>query len=671
MAGIKDQENIDELRKRLYARSHASDKIERHELTRPPVEVSRGWGTSVAASPETSNLDTTLSATAPAIPDAVLNAQAATQNSTPMTANPTEFLPPLQKKKKPRYRLFILIISLFLFIIAAGVSSFYLFMGANQISAKNISITMDVPPSLAGGEVLPIQISITNQNSVAISSAVLIINYPPGTRSAEEGGRELYEERLPIEIIEAGQAINIPIKAVLYGEANAVMEIKASVEYRVEGSNGTFFKEAEPQQVTISSSPLVVRILGESTVSSGQEVEYIVEVQSNASGLQKNILVSGGLPSTFNFLKSNPEAVYGNNSWLIPELEPGTKKEIRIVGSVQGAADEQSEIRMQVGNPQINNQFMMGSVLSQASFMYTIEKPFTNVSIDINGDTDGDVSVADNTQAMVGVSITNTLDVDVYDMRVVISLDGNLIHDDLVSVKNANDYYSVTRELTYSPQTLSTLARVRAADTRNFYFSVSPDEKQLAAAFGVTVAVYGKRSTDQSAPEVLIGTSKAAVKYSSSPTLGSQVGYNDGVFKDTGPIPPVSGEKTTYTVTMRATASSNDLAGTVVTATIPSQVTWLSEVDGDGKIEFNPTAKQLRWEAGDIPHGQSKTVSFQVAFVPTRSQAGRSAVIVGSQELRATDRFTSTTLRVTQKELINELSTEFGFVSGNGEVQAD
>ncbi len=64
-----------------------------------------------------------------------------------------------------------------------------------------------------------------------------------------------------------------------------------------------------------------------------------------------------------------------------------------------------------------------------------------------------------------------------------------------------------------------------------------------------------------------------------------------------------------------------------------------------------------------------KTLSFQVSLLPSVTQVGRTAVVIGSQELRATDRFTGVSLRARGENLVNELSTELGFVKDNGIVQ--
>ena len=40
---LYDQEKLDEMRRKLYARSGAKDSIQRHGLTDTPVDVSRDW----------------------------------------------------------------------------------------------------------------------------------------------------------------------------------------------------------------------------------------------------------------------------------------------------------------------------------------------------------------------------------------------------------------------------------------------------------------------------------------------------------------------------------------------------------------------------------------------------------------------------------------------------
>lgn len=658
MAGIKDQENIDELRKRLYERGSSSELSARHQLTpRPAVEVSRGWDMPSSNPVEPSPVVNPTSVLAPDIVPA--------QDYVLVKDEKEEE----KIKPKRRYRKFVLIVSSIFFLITATLSSLYLFFGANQISATNVSVSLSTEFSIAAGETLPVQISITNQNTVAIESATLIINYPPGTRSNEENGKDLYEERISLDTITPGQAKNVPLKVVLYGEENDSKEIKASIEYRIAGSNGTFFKEAVPQSVIISSSPLVLRVTGVDEISSGQELEVRLQLKSNSTSVQRNILVSASYPNSFSFTKSEPEAAYSDNSWFIKELKPEETFDITMHGKITGLSGEASEIQLKAGNPQLENQFMMGSVLAQTKFSYKIENPFTSVVVGINGDTDGEAILAPDAKAEVIVNVTNTLPESLYDLRVVLKPRGNLIREGLLEIDERN-YNSSNNNIEFNASEDESLGEIKSNETKKFSFKVKPDDKQTTPSFNVIAEIYARKANEPDGTESLMGSASAEAKYSSVANLGSQLGYSDGPFTDSGPIPPIVDTVTTYTVTMVAGAGVNDMAGAVVTTSLPQYMTWLAKTEGPGQIEYNPVSKQIRWNVGEVSAGQNKTIKFQVSLLPTSTQVGKTALVIGPQELRANDSFTGVSLRANNPALGSELSTELGFVKNNGEIQS-
>lgn len=668
MAGIKDQDNIEELKQRLYDRGVSGVEVERHRLTREPVEVSRGWGevsTTHLNSAETASVEPLVSVRPEEVSDVPMSPpELVVEPLTEANIATTSASAP-----RRRYRRIVVLATLIFFIITVSVSSVYLFFGANQISAKNINVVLNTPVAVAGGEAMTLQVGITNQNSVPVRSAILVVNYPSGTRAADETGRELYEERLPVDDLAPGEVRNISLRAVLYGEENEEKEISASFQYRVEGSNGLFEKDAEPQKITISSSPLLVRVSGVEKVSSGQELELRLLVQSNATTPQRNLLVTLSYPNSFSFLRAEPEPAYGKNSWLIDELPARGTTEIVLRGVVEGLESESAAIQVQVGNPQLSNQFLMGSILAQTRFDYAIEKPFTGVTIAVNGDTDGVAVLSPGTTADVVVTVENTLDQPIYDLRVDLKPTGNLIRDDLLVVREG--FYDASEQtIRFDASGNSRLAEVGPGETRSFSFEVKPDDRQQTASFAVSVSLYARRVDEQNAAESLIGSDLAEVKYSSTPEIGSQLEHGTGPFTDTGAIPPVAGRTTQYTATLVATAGVNDLTGVVVTAKLPQYVSWLDEYEGEGTVEFNTINKEIRWSAGDINAGRSEELTFQVGLLPSVTQVGRTAVVIGMQELRATDRFTGVALRATRSELSNELSTELGFTSGNGIIQA-
>jgi hypothetical protein len=652
MSGIKDQENIEALRKRLYDRDFSATESTRHQLPKTEVDVSRGWATSAER-------------IVPATPPVAV---------TPPPNRPPELDMKIEEVEQPprkkSYRLIILLASVVCFIVVAIISSLYLFFGNNQISARNISINIEAPFSIAAGEQVPMQVSVSNQNSVPILSATLIINYPVGTKSNDAEARDLYEQRIPVDSIAAGEAINIPLNALLFGEENEDKEVRATVEYRVNGSNGTFFKEAEPVKIKINSSPLVVRVNAVERASSGQEIEVTLTVQSNTSVVQRNILITANYPNSFGFLRSEPAPSYGQNTWLISEIAAEGSQVIKLRGRISGVANEESELQFMAGTPRSDNQFVMSSTMTQAKTTYTIERPFIDVLVGVNGDNDGSAIVGAGKEANVVVRVTNTLDETIYDMRVEVSPKGNLIRDNLLSIQEGF-YDSTNKTIRYEVAGRGDLAEVRPGESREFMFLVRPDINQQTAAFDVSTNVYARRVREAGAAEEIVGTAVAQAKYESQLALRAQAGRNDGTFADSGPIPPVANQETTYTLTFEVEAGANDLTAAVMTTSLPQHVTWLDKYGGEGTVEYNPVAKQIRWNIGAMTAKTSRQLQIQVSLLPSVTQVGTNPTLVGSQEIRATDRFTETTVRVNNTALTNVLSEEAGFPRDNGRVRAD
>src|SRR3989344_4689689 len=71
------------------------------------------------------------------------------------------------------------------FLIAAGVTAFVFLAGSNSVSVDKVSVDIQGPTTVAGGDVVPLSITLTNRNTVAIENATLDIDFPHGTRDAK------------------------------------------------------------------------------------------------------------------------------------------------------------------------------------------------------------------------------------------------------------------------------------------------------------------------------------------------------------------------------------------------------------------------------------------------------------------------------------------------------
>ena len=111
------------------------------------------------------------------------------------------------------------------FLISAGFAG-YMFLGGGQtISGDNVNITVVGPVSVGGGEELPLTIVIDNKNPAAMEAVDLVVEFPAGTRQADDVGKEFLRQRETIGAIATGESVRREIRAVLFGQEKETKEI--------------------------------------------------------------------------------------------------------------------------------------------------------------------------------------------------------------------------------------------------------------------------------------------------------------------------------------------------------------------------------------------------------------------------------------------------------------
>lgn len=669
MANFKDEEKINELRERLYSRGQSSsDSPNKAGDSLPPPEkptVATSWKTSAkkmggavsAAAGAIAKNNPLKQSTSPASPEDALSEEANDNNMS-------------NKKTSRAYRKIIILSGLGFFAVAVVFSSLFFLFGSKSISGENIAIDISGPFTLGGGEAIPLQIGITNQNSVAIESATLIVSYPPNTQSATEAGKSLTVERLPLDIVNPGETLNIPLRAVIFGEENDERIISAEIEYRVQGSNSIFAKEAEPLRFKISSSPVVLSVDSLKKISSGQEMEIVIKVSSNSATDLKDILVKADYPAGFDFTKSDPSPVSGENVWQIDELLPGEDASITLNGIVVGKETDEYAMHYSVGVSNDSNRLSLASIFTTASTEFVIEQPFIGVTLALNGDKSGSVAVESGEAVDIVIGVQNTLEDTIYDGKVLLNLSGNALSDYQVEARQGH-YDSINNQVRWDHADVSSLRSLSPGGKTELRLALVPDpDIKVTPQLAFDVDVRARRITEDNVNEELVGTAAGVAKVTTEASLLSEAARGTSVFTESGPLPPVAEIATTYTITLLAENGTNDISDTEITAALPSYVSWLDQTSGAGKITFNETSRTITWNAGDIDANQSKIASFQVSLLPSISQIGTTPTLVGEQRLRATDRFTDEVVRTNSNPLTTSLAAEAGYDKRIGEVRA-
>lgn len=689
---IGGRESLVEMRERLYARGKQAKQFKRSSLSQNKKDgsaVPNKWGSAPEQKKEAPRAIHKSIGTHTDIPQSAAVQQAEQEmpvsNGAPNTHAEAEpatehslaedakdvFMKTV--KKKQGYRTKIVLAGLVFFVIAMALSSAFIWFGDNTISGENISINIsDDQFSIGGGDELSFQVSVANQNAVPIESATLIINYPPGTQSAENPGEELFSQRIQLDEVKPGEAVNVPVKAIIFGEENQERTITAALEYRVRGSNATFFKEADPLRLKITSSPVSLKVDAVDSITSGQEMEFAITVTSNSPSPLSDVLVKASYPSGFDFTESSLDPVSGQDTWLIESLEPEGEESFTVKGLAVGKSSEEKTFRFSIGVPNERDRFNLASTFSTVSTGVQFEQPFLDIGIAVNGDTGSETVVIEMEESTtIDLTLTNTQDDTIYDGVVTAKLTGNAVNEVDVSVSNGH-YDSTTNTITWDSVDVDSLSEIAPGRSSLVKFRVRPEEDTARTPeINLEVTAEGRRVFNDRASEKLEGSVSRTLRIESLVRLSSKALYSTGEFTNTGPIPPVAEKVTQYTLNFEAQNGSNDVTNAEVTAVLPPYVTWLDLKTSGDDITYDSPTRTVTWDIGDMDSNGREEASVQVSFTPSFSQVDTTPTILETTRFRATDRFTGTVIRAQSPALTTSLLHDPDEDTHNGRVQEE
>lgn len=559
------------------------------------------------------------------------------QHETPNT--PPGWQHPQQPPRKPSFfsRVspleIIFGVSIVFFIGAAAVATLLVFSGENTVSTKNVAIAVSGPASVRAGDVVTLQIVITNQNAVAMNLTDLLVEYPTGTRSEQDVSVDLPRIRESLGTIEPGESVNRTLKAVMFGERGAQLEVKVTAEYRVPSSNAVF-QSSSTYRATVSQSPATISVESLKEVVSGQATEVKVKVVSNATENLTGMLLVATYPPGFSFTSSEPKALAGSAVWDLGDIEPGGSRTVTIKGTFAGEDGDDRVLHFTTGTKKKTDPGAIAAPLAATDATLKVAKPFVSVQLALDGDTTGERSAARGQVVKGEVRWTNNLPVRVQDVEIELKLNGAVL--DKNTVRSSSGFFrSGDNTILFSKETDARLANVEAGTSQvsGFEFAALPPGQGSfkSAQIALSVTVRGKRIAETSVPEVVTGSAQALV------VVATDLALQPSLVKVSGPASPKVDQESVYTVTWSVTNSANALANTVVSAVLPSYVEWRGQASAD--MTYNANGRSVTWTIGDLAAGTSRNGSFQVAFAPSVSQVNTTPVVVGDQRISAFDRF--------------------------------
>jgi len=553
------------------------------------------------------------------------------------------------------------IVAVIFFFIAFSVAGYFFYFGGNAVSVDKIDLDIQGPTTIAGGDTVPLSLTITNKNPAAIEDATIEIDFPNGTRAADNilQPYQRYVENLGT--LASGASVTRSVKAVLFGSTGQSITLPVSLSYGTAGSNAVFVKKTA-YTLAISATPLSVSVDTLSETVSNKPLTFTLTVRSNATVPLSNVVLVGAFP--FGFLPTSSSLPLNNSSFLIGTIAPGATKTVTLTGTLTGQNKEQRVFRFTVGTADTSNNQTPSITYMTQDATVTIAAPFIDTTLAVNGDTSGNMLLSSGRRQSVTVSYTNTLPTNVGNASVVIALSGTAI--DYNSIQTTSGFYnSANHTILFSRDTDPSLAVLApgASGVGAFTFATVPPESLAASpTVNFTISVSGTRVGQSNVPETVNATVTKSFKVITAIVFIAASRHTAAPLTTAGPIPPRAEQSTTYAIVWTAQSKGSAVADGTVTAVLPSYVSYTGLTTGKGAFVYDEKSRTVSWNLGDLAQGGSAEGAFQVSLTPSLSQKGSAPNLTGQATFSGYDRFAGTRVSSVADPVTTETTGDPGYV---------
>lgn len=559
------------------------------------------------------------------------------------------------------------------FVLSIGFGLAMFFGGRNTVSADNIDINILGNAFVSGGEELPLKIELINRNNVSLEFSDLILQYQEGSGDNEE----LRSDRVTVGSIPAGGKIEKLVTLTLFGQQGTTRDVLVTLEYRVRGSSAIFVKE-KPYVVNISSTPVNLVVDGPAVTNTNQDITFSITESLNTDMAIPGMMLVVGYPPGFDFKSATPEPTFSNNIWDLGDLSPGAERSITINGVIAADAGEERAFNIYTGTKDPENEQVIGTQFNYENYIISIEKPFLDVNFAVNGNSDQESVGYPGQEAEGSVEIKNNFDTKITDVEIVAAFSGNAFDPENIIVPNGF-YDPIRQEITWNSETSDQLESIDPGDRKELEFNFKPISLSSSTIKNpeilINVSIKGRQPSQGNQFVEIDNYLKKKVKYSSSLQITGNALYNSGPIVNSGPLPPLPGTKTTYTIVWNVVNTTSRVTNAKARATLPSYVDWTNKVSPTNEsVSFNPSTREVVWDIGNLDQyvglsSSPKQVYFQVALNASGSQSGSTPRLILDTVITGKDSFTGQNLSKTLAPITTRLNLDSNYNADNDSVE--
>lgn len=587
----------------------------------------------------------------------------------PATPSQEELLLDLEKQKRRRK----------IALVVGGIAGLILLGGlifkirAMLFDEERVTLEISGPKNVASAETVTYAISYANSNLASLDDAVLILSYPESFHPEADGRMKITGLRaeIPLGKIGANAHGKTSVSGKFFGAKGELAFLRGTLRF-ARGNLSDTLEKTTQFGLNVASSPLSLEITAPLELASGQETVYVVDYGNLSDMPFSNLRVKLDYPENFSFVSADPRPSEGDGVWYIGNLAGNAGNKIVIRGVLSGTRDEIKKVRGMIGYLQGDGNFVSYNANERQTRM--IASPLT-IYQTVNGSATS-VNAGPGDELRYSIRYRNDGAIGVRDAIVTLELDSAQLDFSRLSLQKGA-YDAARKMIVWKASDVPALARIEPGQGGEVAFSIPIFDSIVLRDGEKNLSVRSIAKIDS--PDIptpigankVIGSNTLFVKISALAAIDLKGFYKDEAFPNAGPIPPVVGQETTYTLHLGLGSASNDLTVAKASVALPTGVVYKGKsLPGNETVAFNDRTNELTWEVGTLAPGAKREIIFQIGVTPAPSQAGKEVTLVNGVIFTAEDSFTGQSVRVEKGAKTNFLPEDASVGMSGSQVQA-
>lgn len=564
---------------------------------------------------------------------------------------------------------------LLLLIVAAWVGFLY-FKPFHGFAGKGFDLAVDGPDQIKIGEEQTYFVNWKNTTNEPIATAGVRVTFPPDftVTSVDPPPTDPNVLRWDIGTIPFGGRGTFTVKGIFMGGLGTKTAIQAVGSYRPASFNSDF-EALTTRAVTYGSSVLEGSIDSPEKIMPGDAVRFAYHVINHGLSTLKGLEAHVTVPAGFVRDATTSSSALDEGIVRIPvgTLEAGASTTVAVQGVFASGHAGDAVIHAEIGTPNADGSFYSEQVTDATS---TILSGDLTVKLVANGsDQGGSVGYGDAMHFSVGFE--NTAAESINDISLKFRIDPIMASGTtaiaaaksiIVDWSHFEDSTSSTRSgnsLTWDKGSLGLLAKLSPQQdgTLDLTLPIVTSASATPAIIGFQAIVEGTMaSVGTTKIDRTIRSAPLVFRFRSDASLTAEARYfsEEGAPYGSGPLPPVSGQTTSYRILWDLTKSVHELKNVVVTAVLPPRVSWPAKsAVTAGDVSYDDASRTVTWTLNRLPSDVNEAIAqFQVDFSPSDADANRFGNLLGDTHVSATDADLSEQILKSRPALTTDLEND-------------